>query len=152
MSFKKPSQRRLGFYCAEVDEDDGVDPRELVKKYQRASLKAPRDRTNSARKAWQLCRQVAETLAFVFADQPDEVIRDLLVVSVEPAPNTSRLLVTVHSPTDLDGPHPDEILDRLARASGRLRTEVAAAITRKKSPTLSFRYAAVFDQNARRPE
>ena len=48
------------------------------------------------RKAKQLCRQVAETLDLILSgDCRDELLQSLHVISVVPAPNSSRLLVTV---------------------------------------------------------
>ncbi len=43
----------------------------------------------------QLCHQVAETLEEVLAECGDVVLQDLRVLDVEPAPDASRLLVTV---------------------------------------------------------
>jgi ribosome-binding factor A len=89
------------------------------------------------RKALQLCAQVAQTLASVFAECSDDVLRDLTVQSVVPAPNASRLLVTVEpalARTDL-------LAEHLHRARGRLRGEVAAAINRRRMPDLVFRIA-----------
>ena len=47
------------------------------------------------RKAFQLCHQVAETLEEVLAECGDGVLQALRVLDVEPAPDASRLLVTV---------------------------------------------------------
>lgn len=137
MTLKKPSQKTLRSLCAQPHPDDGVEPREWAKD--------GRSGRKTSRKAWQLCGQVAEALGQVLAgDCDDDVLRDLQVVAVEPAPDASRLMVTVR----MDPPSPAEemisptlVLDRLARASGRLRCEVAAAITRKRTPTLGFRLA-----------
>jgi ribosome-binding factor A len=131
--------------CAEVGPDDGVDPREVARARmnQHRSLK-PRVKAGSGeretgRKARQLGRQVAETLDLVFAgDSRDAVLSGLRVVSVTPAPDASRLVVTVASVLPADRLDPAEILARLGRASGWLRTEVAAAVTRRRAPALSF--------------
>jgi ribosome-binding factor A len=91
------------------------------------------------RKALQLCAQVMRTLNTVLVGESDAVLRDLLVVEVVPAPDTKRLLVSVvltPSAAELD---PVEVLASLHHAQGHLRTEVAAEITRKKAPELSFR-------------
>lgn len=129
--------------CAEIHEDDGVDPHEFFKKY--------RDRPRSDRKARQLCGQVAETLGQVLAGQADDVLCGLIVAAVEPAPDASRLLVTVRAPLPVEGAGPDEVLGRLERASGRLRAEVAAAITRRRTPTLAFRLAGPTGPGEDRP-
>lgn len=62
----------------------------------------------------------------------DEALQALQVVSVEPAPHSGRLCVTVRSPDR------DLAEQRLAVAAGRLRTEVAAAINRRKTPEIVF--------------
>ena len=57
----------------------------------------------SDRKAWQLCRQVAEALDEALADCGDDVLQNLHVLSVTPCPDASRLLVTVMSIDDRPG-------------------------------------------------
>jgi ribosome-binding factor A len=95
------------------------------------------------RKALQLCHQVAETLEEVLAECGDGLLQALRVIDVEPAPDASRLLVTVA----IDG-LPQEAIDlgvvhkHLAHASGHLRSEVATAITRKRAPVLVYRLTA----------
>lgn len=144
---RRPTRRQLRAVCGEVGPDDGVDPRELARARMRQhsgvrSGPGPAER-GAGRKARQLSRQVAETLDAVLAgDTGDEVLRALRVVSATPAPDASRLLVTVAPRPPADRLDPAEVLARLARASGWLRTEVAAAITRKRAPALSFRLAA----------
>ena len=91
------------------------------------------------RKAHQLCRQVSRTLSYVLSGEcHDDVLRSLFVESVTPAPDSSRLLVTV-AILDKDDETPiDVILTKLAAVSGKLRTEVAHSITRRKTPELIF--------------
>jgi ribosome-binding factor A len=93
---------------------------------------------NEGRKVKQLCRQVADTLDLVLGDCRDERLQALHVISVVPAPNSSRLLVTVS--VDLPSAEFDqqEILELLDQQTGRLRGEVAASINRKRVPTLAF--------------
>ncbi len=132
MPRKKPSSRLLRSLCAEVHPEDGVDPRELVR---------DSSRKKTSRKTYQLCGQVAETLSHVLAGQSgDDVLRSLQVVSVAPAPDVSRLMITV-APQPSERTDPLVVLERLGRASARLRCEVAAAITRRKTPMLVFRVA-----------
>ncbi|MDD9940874.1 MAG: ribosome-binding factor A [Myxococcales bacterium] len=88
------------------------------------------------RKDYQLCGQVQRALSeALLADFGDEVLNQLWVVQVDPAPTASRLLVWVAGPP---GVAADVILERLQRVSGALRTEVAAAIHRKRVPHLLF--------------
>ena len=73
------------------------------------------------RKAKQLCRQVAETLDLVLSgDCRDELLQSLHVISVVPAPNSSRLLVTVSADLPVEEFDRQEIVDSLDRQTGRL--------------------------------
>ncbi|HEY1064823.1 MAG TPA: hypothetical protein VGE52_01880 [Pirellulales bacterium] len=95
----------------------------------------------TARKANQLCSQVERTLNYVLSGEcDDDVLRDLVVDSVIPAPDDKHLLVTLAplpASGDLDA---TVVLAHLARARDLLRREVAASITRKRVPELSFRF------------
>jgi ribosome-binding factor A len=92
-----------------------------------------------SRKAKQLCRQVAQTLDLVLSgDCRDELLQSLHVISVVPAPNSSRLLVTVLADLPEEVFDRREILERLDDQTGRLRAEVAASINRKRVPSLVF--------------
>lgn len=92
-----------------------------------------------ARKAFQLCRQVAETLnALLSGECRDDVLQTLYVESVTPAPDATQLLVTVQILDPQNTAPAREIVARLRNASGWFRTEVAAAITRRKAPQLVF--------------
>ncbi|WP_422927710.1 ribosome-binding factor A [Singulisphaera sp. PoT] len=131
MSFKKPSWKTLRALCGEVQPEDGIDPREWVRQ--------SGSRQKIKRKALQLCEQVAETIAEVLAaDARDDVLRNLQVVEVVPAPDASRLLVTVLVDPPSREATPEVVLERLSHASGRLRSEVAQAITRRRAPVLAY--------------
>jgi ribosome-binding factor A len=56
-----------------------------------------------------------------------------------PAPSTARLLVTVAPSPAAEAVEATTVLARLERVRGRLRTEVAAAVHRRKAPDLTFR-------------
>jgi len=71
-------------------------------------------------------------------DCRDELIQSLRVMSVEPAPDSSRLLVIVTSDLPAEQYDWQRIMDRLREQAGRLRSEVAASINRKKVPLLAF--------------
>ena len=132
MTSDKRMRDILREYCAEICEDDGLNPRD--------DQKNDGSGRRQSRKSIQLCRQVGEALDWVFSgDSRDELLQSLRVGAVEPAPYSSRLLVTVV--TDLLAEEADRqsILDRLQEHAGRLRCEVAASINRRKVPTLVFR-------------
>lgn len=104
----------------------------------RFSLRTGKDAIN--RKTLQLCGQVADTLNYVLSgDCGDELLQNLQVASVVPAPNASQLLVTVY-PVVASSQASDagELRRRLLEINGRLRSEVARSITRKKAPKLLF--------------
>jgi ribosome-binding factor A len=133
MNSKKPTRKEILASCDEVGPEDGLDPRRFLRKTTGKVVN---------RKALQLCSQVARTLRCVLAGEcADELLRDLMVESVVPAPNSSRLLVTVSLNDPTGAVSPDLVLKHLALAQGRLRAEVAAVIHRKKVPELTFRLA-----------
>jgi ribosome-binding factor A len=92
------------------------------------------------RKALQLCRQIEREISLIISGELNEDrLRDLLVLSVEPFPNTNQLLVTLQAPSVCTH---DELLqlDQLLMIhKPHIRSEIAAAIHRKKTPELSFR-------------
>jgi ribosome-binding factor A len=121
----------LSHYRAEVDADDGLDPRDFIK-----SQNQPR---GAGRKMQQLCAQVAETLQQVLGEATDPAIQLLQVVAVAPAPDASQLLVLlapVVATADFDLA---ATTDALRIATGWLRSQVASSITRKRAPQLVFR-------------
>ena len=127
-----PARRRLLASCADVSPDDGLDPRHWQ-----------RDRSSRepGRKARQLCRQVAEALNLALAECRNDVLRELIVLDVAPAPHSGRLLVTVAAGVASSRVDAAEVLARLAQAGGWLRSEVAATAHRRKAPELLFRVA-----------
>lgn len=110
--------------------EDGTDPKDWYQK--------PWDAPKAAgRKARQLCAQVMEALHTAVGGCADPVVQALVVTSVEPAPHTGRLRVTMALPED-GGVTREQAEAGLARAAGRLRVEVAAAVNRRKAPELVF--------------
>ena len=132
----KPSKKRLRTLCAEVDPDDGSDPRLFFRK--------EGDRKPGRHKARQLAKQVSETLDGLLAGSTtDPVLNSLTIGGVEPAPDAATLLVTVRRAVGSDPIAPEIILGHLSRAAGWLRSEVAQAITRKKAPMLVYQVVEV---------
>lgn len=90
-------------------------------------------------KTAQLCKQTFRALCQSLAgDCGDPVLQNLVLESVTPAPDATRLLVTVlakpaDAPVDLTC-----IFHRLEQVKGMLRAAVASAIYRKKAPELTF--------------
>ena len=131
MPAKKPSRKEVLSLCGEIHPEDGMDPREFARKGR------PR---KGDRKVRQLCSQVADTLSQVLSGEcGDDVLQSLQVVAVDPAPDATQLLITVRGGLPGEAIDPAEISARLANRMGKLRSEVAAAITRKRAPKLLFR-------------
>jgi ribosome-binding factor A len=131
MTLDKRTREQMLEVCEEIHEDDGVNPRDFFK-----SVRGPGKRDHKAK---QLCRQAAETLDQVLSGETGDCrLACLRVVSVQPAPDTARLLVTVIADCAMEDFSRQKTEERLQASAGRLRTAVAAAITRRKAPTLTF--------------
>lgn len=126
-------RRAAARLCGRLGEDDGIDPRDYFDN---------RERGRDLRKARQLCKQVARTLDLVLSGElDDDMLRNLIVDAVEPAPNASRLLVILRPTTNDELVDVPAVLERLAALRGRLRAEVASSIHRRKVPDLVFQIA-----------
>lgn len=135
MTIDRRKLREMLSCCEEVREDDGIDPREFFKNKHRP--KKEEHRTE------RLCQQVAETLQLVLFDAlrgppSSDTAGCLQVESVAAAPNAGRLRVSLRWTGVADELDRKAVEEGLARAAGRLRCEVAAAITRRKAPHLVF--------------
>ncbi|MCI0357880.1 MAG: ribosome-binding factor A [Planctomycetaceae bacterium] len=145
MTRKKRMTDLLSQYRGAIDADDGADPREFFKQEGFA------DRTG--RKSHQLCAQVADTLSQIFGGEcGDDVLQSLTVIDVAPAPDASQLLVQLGPITPEIQLTTAEVSAALDRAAGWLRTEVAAAITRKRAPRLVFRFVPRLPESTNSPE
>lgn len=123
------SARKILQVAAEIGPEDGRDPRFETGDFTQ--------KINN-RKALQLCTQVQRILTMVLGEMGDDVLRELWVQSVIPAPNAGCLLVLV-SPMSTPKPHDlVKIQARLQAVNGRLRQEVASAIHRRRAPLLNF--------------
>lgn len=131
MALSKRAREQMREMCGEIHEDDGVDPRDF--------FKAGRGPRKQDHKAKQLCRQAADTLDQVLSGETrDRRLSCLRVVSVQPAPDASRLAVTVVADCAAEDFCREATEERLASSAGRLRAAVASAITRKRAPVLAF--------------
>jgi ribosome-binding factor A len=107
-------------------------------KYKRGASEL-QDRGAGPRKERQLCREAFEAIGLALATLEDPAWADVTLIDVEPAPDASRLAVVVSAG---DGVEPQALLDKLERIGGYLRSELAAAIQRKRVPALTFRIAS----------
>ena len=114
---------------------DFVDTEFVEALYEAESGRRSSDR-QAERKAKQLCRQVERALNLAFADRnARDDIGGLFADEVSPSPDCGRLLVHVLIPA---GRPVADVLSALRSEAPRLRSEVAAAITRKRAPELTF--------------
>jgi ribosome-binding factor A len=131
MAHDERQRERLRALCGELQDDDGIDPREF--------FQPTRKRDKARHKSKQLYRQVEKTLDLVFSGETrDELLGALRVVSVTSSADSSALLVTVVADVPPNFFDRAQTEARLAKMSGRLRSEVAGAITRKRTPLLVF--------------
>ena len=94
------------------------------------------------RKTLQLCAQVRRTLESVISGEiDDDVLRMLYVAAVTPAPDAGHLLVTVTPATPGTVLDPAAVITKLHAVSGKLRSEVATTISRRKAPDLLYQFA-----------
>ena len=129
---RQPIRKQMQPLCSELGPEDGIDPRDILRQVARKK---------GGRKTLQLCGQVAEAINYALAAAcNDDVLREMSVVAVQPAPDESRLLVTV-GPALPGSCDPTQVLAHLQQALGKLRGEVAVTIHRKKVPELAFRVA-----------
>jgi ribosome-binding factor A len=92
------------------------------------------------RKTMQLCRQVERVLSQVLGGEiDDEILLSVNVVSVTPAPDAGQLCVTVAPWAAGETVDSKDIQARLHFHAPKLRSEVAAAISRRKAPMLVYR-------------
>lgn len=126
----KRHRRRKGEIppCAELQEDDQIDPRTYFDR------RSPEE--ESLRRARMLCAQVRECLHVALGGvAEDPLLLDLCVEEVVPAPDASRLRVRLRCPNDVPLTDAKAALTPIV---GRLRTEVAREIHRRRVPTLVF--------------
>lgn len=130
MAHDERQRERLRALCGELHDDDGVDPRDF--------FRSNRKRDKESRKSKQLCRQVQKTLDLFFSGETgDELLAALRIVSVTSA-DSAALVVTLVADVPPDHFDRAAIEGRLTKIAGRLRSEVAGAITRKRAPLLVF--------------
>ncbi len=130
MSFHRTREHRFP-RREEVCPDEDADPRRFF------------DDTDRSRKGnWkvqQLCKQVERAAAVTLAGECEsDALLGATVASVEPAPDSSRLMATV---VLASGKGTDDLADAravLARSAASFREEVARTIHRKRVPEIEF--------------
>lgn len=131
----------MRFRKSRSDAEGGFQP------FESASRKGsrPSERRGDMRKAHQLCAQVREVISFALAEQcEDQLLERLSVVAVSPAPDASRLMVTVALDPVGERVEATTVIEAMKQLRGQLRHEIAAEIHRKKTPELAFELAPMW--------
>ena len=90
-------------------------------------------------KTAQLCTQVQRAIEVALASEcEDEALQALRVEAVVPAPDESRLAVTLVVPDREAELGREEVLQRLEAVRGALIDEMMNTITRRRCPQLTF--------------
>lgn len=133
MTLSKKIREQMLTMCGSLCDDDGLDSKKFHE------TKKERKQSDD-HKRLRLCRQVAQTLSFVFSESKVESIRCLKLHEVIPEENRTALTVRLDRSSEFNEAEEIELLDILKEHEGWLRSEVAAAITRKRVPQLSFEF------------
>jgi len=92
------------------------------------------------RKLDQLSRQVEERLALVLGGEVDDPhVSALTLLGVEPEPGSGHLVVVLALPVGAGAGEAQIVMRRLEALRSYLRSEIAGAIHRKRTPNLVFR-------------
>lgn len=134
MESRKKSLRAIAALCDEIGPEDGEDPRRITRR--RAGAK-------KERKAKQVSKQAEVTVQLAMGALLDEAFRELRVVRVEPAPDSRRLLVVIGPRFDGTRVTEHHAAEIVRKAEPLLRRDVAAALHRKRAPSLVFRFVGM---------
>lgn len=134
MAISKKMREQMLELCGSIHEDDGLDAKDF---HQTRSNKKKSD----DHRQLMLCEQVARTLAQVLAESVEESICGLKVERVLPGKQSAGLRVVLRRLLEFDEQECIELLELLKEQEGWLRSEVAAAITRKRVPRLTFEFS-----------
>ncbi len=114
-------------------------PHELAQRLFGGQVRGRKKHSNQGRQAGRICRQVRDAIMDFLATETDhEILNQLQVESVTPAPNSKRLRVILSFPTWLwDQPvNLSQMRADLTRMRPDMRAEVAAVINRRHVPEL----------------
>ena len=134
MNSRKISLRAIAALCDEVGPEDGVDPRQV----RRTPHRRKKDK-----KAKQVSRQAEMTVQLTLGALLDEALEDLRVVRVEHAPDSRRLLVVLGPRGSSTSTTEADAAEVVQKVEQHLRREVAAAIHRKRAPSLTFAFVGM---------
>ena len=129
MNLSKKTREEMLRYCASIDNDaDGKNPRDDK------SIHSYEKRDPAIYRQQRLCRQIAETLSLALSDASDSMVAAVQLLMVKPRKGAKSVTVRVATTE----PEVAEVRDALKACEGWLRSEIAAAISRKRVPRLVF--------------
>jgi ribosome-binding factor A len=134
MALSRKERDAMRALCGEIHEEDGVDPRDFFQA-------GGSDRHKHDYATLRLCAQVRQTLELSLPGALGDVGLTLRVESVTPAPDASRLLVSIATEVLTTEEDRRLITRRLVELTPWIRSEVASAITRRKAPGLVYALA-----------
>lgn len=109
--------------------------------------------SKEAQRAARLCKVVERVAASVLEEMgADEVLRHCDVLAVMPGASRARMVIEVGLRLSAQAPGIHDVYRALDDAHGRLRTEVARAINRKRAPLLAFNVVPLADVEPHEPE
>jgi ribosome-binding factor A len=124
----KQTVQAMQSLCSELRPEDGIPPH-LLKRQQQRDEHSP----------FQYCKAAHRAIeAGLSSDCGDVRLKSLSVHCVEPLPGGTKLLVIIAAPLT-DQAAMRELEQALQKASGLLRSVLAAEIRRKRTPHLTFR-------------
>jgi ribosome-binding factor A len=95
--------------------------------------------TKQAQRTARLCKVIEQVAGSVLEElSADEVLRHCEVLGVVPGASRARIVIEVGMRPSEHAPGILAVLQGLDNLSGRLRTEVARSINRKRVPVLTF--------------
>lgn len=133
-----------GAPCESWGPDDGLDPHELFAYQDEDDNEDSQQLVEASRlrKDRQLCKEAFRTLSLAFAELAvrDRLLAEVELCAVDPAPDASRLRLTLRGAGDLAAIEGQ--LERLRGYRGVLRSALAAALHRKRVPQLELALAS----------
>jgi ribosome-binding factor A len=120
---------------AESTSEDGLDPREIDKRRQRERRVERLGQAHGFHKQDQFLSQVQSALEGALQSAANPILNSLIVEEIVPQGGALLVVVMLSEAAEHDVP---AVTRALEEANAMLRREVAAAITRKETPSLSF--------------
>lgn len=125
--------KREGYPVDEIQEGDGIDPKEEAKARRSRILKG---KPNYG--LYRLADQICDTLIVSLANSKDELLSGFCIGTVVPSPSGTTFIVQVYSgDPDLEYDQ-HEVFNLLQGMKPSLRYDVANAVNKKNAPDFSF--------------